>query len=135
MTTLRERSDALRRVPLFSGVSESGLQRLARAASEMTCQAGTLLIEADSPAAGLFVIDEGRVVVEQRGRRRRELGPGEVVGEMALLRPDGLRTARVRAVTDVRCFALDRRTFQRVLVEEPRLALALLETLAERVAD
>jgi CRP-like cAMP-binding protein len=96
---------------------------------------GTLLIEADSPGAGLFVIDEGRVRVEQRGQRRAELGPGTVVGEMALLRRDGLRTARVRALTDVRCFALDRRTFQRVLVEEPRLALSLLETLAERVWD
>jgi CRP-like cAMP-binding protein len=58
-----------------------------------------------------------------------------VVGELALLRPDGARTARVQATSPVRCLAVDRRTFRQLLESEPTLALALLETLAERFGD
>ena len=46
----------------------------------------------------MFVILEGTVIVEARGDVEIELGPGEFVGELALLVPDAIRSARVRAV-------------------------------------
>jgi CRP/FNR family transcriptional regulator, cyclic AMP receptor protein len=68
------------------------------------------------------------------GKRLRELGPGEVVGELALLRRDGARSARVQAKTPVRCLAIDRESFRRLLAEEPGLALAILEVVVDRLA-
>jgi CRP-like cAMP-binding protein len=122
-------------VPLFADLSRRALERIGRAATEVEIPAGRLLIQPNAKGLGLFVIQEGSVVVELRGRRRRELGPGEVVGELALLRRSGARTARVQAKSAVRCLAIDRQTFRELLIAEPKLALALLEVIADRVAD
>ena len=133
MATLTARVTALRGVPLFSGLSKRALEQIARASADVEVPKGQILIEPNSKGSGLFVIQEGTVAVQTRGRKRVELGVGEVVGELALLRPDGARTARVQAVTPVRCLALDRSSFRRLLESEPKLALALLETLADRL--
>jgi CRP-like cAMP-binding protein len=80
------------------------------------------------------VIEEGAVTVQPLVGDTRELGPGEIVGEIALLTPDGTRTARVQASTPLRCLALDRASFQRALEEEPALTVALLQIVAERLS-
>ena len=49
----------------------------------------------------------------------RELGPGDVFGERSLLGEDGERTARVRALTDVRCLAIARPEIERVIANHP----------------
>jgi CRP/FNR family transcriptional regulator len=133
MATLAARVIALRKVPLFSGLSKRTLEQIARASTDVDIPQGQLLIEPNAQGSGLFVIQEGTVAVQTRDRKRVELGAGEVVGELALLRSDGARTARVQAVSPVRCIALDRRSFRSLLESEPKLALALLETLAERL--
>ena len=69
-----------------------------------------------------------------RGRKTIQLGAGEVVGELRCSVRTARRTARVQATSPVRCLALDRRSFRRLLESEPKLALELLETLAERLA-
>ena len=81
----------------------------------------------------MFVIEEGSVIVEARGDVEIELGPGEFVGELALLVPDSVRSARVRAVTDVRCLAIGAGDFMQLLDDEPRIALAMLPVVAERL--
>jgi CRP-like cAMP-binding protein len=125
---------ALRRSAVFGGLDEQFLGRLAASMSEVTFPAGRVLIEARAPGTGMFVIDEGTVTVHPRDRDPVELGPGEVVGEVALLTADGTRTARVQAITDVRCLSLDRATLQQALEEEPKLAAALLQTVAGRLS-
>src|SRR5919206_25831 len=71
------------------------------------------LIEPRTAGAGLYVICDGTVVVDARGMER-ELGPGEVVGEISLLEHDGTRRARVTAKTAVRCLALGRNDFEQL---------------------
>jgi CRP-like cAMP-binding protein len=131
---LAPRIAALRRSAVFGGLDEQFLAALAGSMSEVTFQAGRVLIEARAAGSGMFVIDEGTVVVQTRESGPVELGPGEVVGEMALLTEDGTRTARVQAKTDVRCFTLDRPTLQRAFEDEPKLALALLQSAVERLS-
>jgi CRP-like cAMP-binding protein len=125
---------ALRRSPVFDGLDEQFLGRLAASMSEVMFPAGRVLIEARAPGTGMFVIDEGTVTVHPRDSEPVELGPGEVVGEIALLTADGTRTARVQAITDVRCLSLDRATLQQALEEEPKFATALLESAAGRLS-
>ena len=62
-----------------------------------------------------------------------ELGQGEVIGEVALLRSDSTRIARVQTLTEVRCLAVNRAGFRELVMGDGLLALALLENLAERV--
>jgi CRP-like cAMP-binding protein len=82
----------------------------------------------------MFLLESGRVEVELSGGRRVELGPGEFFGELSLL-TDRDRTARVQALTEVTCVALDRDDFARLLDTHPRLAVAMLGVLADRLAE
>jgi CRP-like cAMP-binding protein len=131
---LDRRVAALRRSSIFAELDEAFLARLAGTMNEVELPAGHVLIEARTPGAGLYVIEEGTVAVQPLSGDARELGPGEVVGEIALLTPDGTRTARVQAKTEVRCLTLDRSSFRRALEKEPPLAAALLEIVAERLS-
>jgi CRP-like cAMP-binding protein len=131
---LAPRIDALRRSAVFGGLDEPFLARLAGSMGEATFPAGRVLIEPRAPGSGMFVIDEGTVVVQPREGGPVQLGPGEVVGEFALLTQDGTRTARVQAQTDVRCLTLDRPTLQQAFEDEPKLAAALLRSAVERLS-
>jgi CRP-like cAMP-binding protein len=133
--TLRERTEALARVPVFSGLSRRSLERIARIAKDVELRAGQVVIEPRAKGSGMFVVLEGAVTVGTRGKRTRELGPGDIVGELALLTPDALRTARVRAKTPVRCLAISRDDFRGILTDEPKVAIQVLETVAARLAS
>jgi CRP/FNR family transcriptional regulator, cyclic AMP receptor protein len=123
----------LRDLPLFAGLGDDALRRVLELSVELEVPAGQTLARADDPGSGLFVIEEGTVVVEGRGRKVIELGPGEFVGELALLVPESIRAARVRAKTDVRCFAIGRADFEQLLEYEPRIAVAMLPVVARRL--
>jgi len=131
---LDSRVAALRRSSVFGGLDEPFLKGLAFSMSEVTFPAGRVLIEPRAAGSGMFVIAEGTVTVQPRDVAPTELGPGAVVGELALLTRDGTRTARVQAVTDVRCLTLDRAALQQAFEEEPKLAIALLQSAVERLS-
>jgi CRP-like cAMP-binding protein len=113
--------DLLRALPLFADLDDGQLDRLAAATTEFDAPAGQTLIERGRPGSGMFVLEQGQAVVEAP-EGARELGPGDVFGERALLGEDIERTARVRAKTDVRCLAIARPEIERLLAEEPRVA-------------
>jgi len=126
--------DLLRRSPIFAGFDDETLERLSEPFSEVEFAADHVLIEPRTPGAGLFVICDGTVVAEAHGRQR-ELGPGDVVGEISLLEEDGLRRARVFAKTPVTCLALGRADFERLLSKEPRLGDAMRKLASEQLAE
>jgi CRP-like cAMP-binding protein len=126
-------TDALRAVPLFAGLDDGALGDLAARTTAFEAPAGTVLVEVGQPGAGLFVIEEGEVEVDLTGRVVT-LGPGAFFGEVSLL-TDGPRTGRVRATTAVHCLALSRNDFDRLLADEPAIAVQMLPILAARLAD
>lgn len=107
-------------------MNDDDLQLLETVGAETAVAAGQVLIEPGQHGAGLYVILAGTVLVEAP-EGTRELGPGAVIGERALLSADGTRTARVRATTDVRVLAVDRVEFERLCTDD--------DELAGRVAD
>ena len=113
--------DRLGALPLFADLDDAQLDRLAAATSEFDAPAGQALIERGKPGAGIFVLEQGKAIVEAP-EGRREIGPGDIFGERSLLGDDIERTARVRAQTDVRCLAIARPEIERLLAEDPRLA-------------
>jgi CRP-like cAMP-binding protein len=126
--------DALRRVPLFSGLGDEDLERIADAASEVEFPAGQVLVQPGAAGSGMFFIAEGTAVVETK-RDHVELGPGQFFGELALISEDAKRTARVRAKTPIRCLALDRASFRRLVADHPEVAASLLEVALGRLAE
>jgi len=116
--------DRLGALPLFADLDDAQLDRLAAATTEFQAPAGQALIERGRAGSGMFVLEEGEATVEAP-EGTRELGPGDVFGERALLGEDIERTARVRARTDVRCLAIARPEIERLLAEDPRVAARL----------
>jgi voltage-gated potassium channel len=128
------RVEALRSIPLFAELSARSLGRVAKATKEVEVPAGHVLVQPGTKGTGMFFIADGTAVVETR-RLRRELGPGDFFGELALMRQDATRTARVRAKTPLRCLALDRASFRRLTSEHPEVAASLLEVALTRLAE
>ena len=113
--------DRLRSLPLFADLDEDELRTLSAATSELEAPAGQMLIERGRPGSGLFILETGQAVVEAP-EGQRELGPGDVFGERALLGDDVQRTARVRASTNVRCLAISRDAIEDLIHRRPEVA-------------
>ena len=109
-------------------MNDDDLRKLEAAGSELTIGAGQVLTERGQPGTGLYVVVEGNLVVETPDAGLLELGPGSVVGERALFSRDGLRQARVRAVTDGVVVAVDRGEVERLCAEDPGFAERLAES-------
>jgi CRP-like cAMP-binding protein len=120
--------DRLRALPFFVDLDEEQIDRLAACTTEFEAPAGQALIERGGPSAGLFVLEEGFAVVEAP-EGRRELHAGDVFGERSLL-GESDRTARVRALTSVRCLAIPRADLESVIAAEPHVADRLRELSA-----
>lgn len=123
----------LREIPLFAGLSEEGLARVAAVAAEVTAAPGQTLALPGDIGSGMFVLLDGSVTVELHGGDIEVTAP-DFVGELALLLPDTGRIGRVRAKTDVRCLSLSRADFDELVLTEPSFVLALLRGLAARLA-
>ena len=87
-------------------IDDETRRRLEEVGSEVEFPAGQVLIEHNTPAAGLYLILEGRVAIHAHGEEL-ERGPGSVVGELALAR-GGPRRARVTTITPVRALSVAR---------------------------
>jgi CRP-like cAMP-binding protein len=127
--------ERLRTIPLFAELDDDTLLALADIATEVVVPAGQVMIRPYDAGLGMFVVEDGQVVVELGRGREVELGPGEFFGELALLIPEGVRAARVRAETDVRCIAIGRDDFAGLLDTQPSIAVAMLPVLARRLSD
>jgi CPA2 family monovalent cation:H+ antiporter-2 len=126
--------DDLRALPIFAGASDSGLERLASASGELTCNAGQIVALEGDPGSGMFVILDGTASVEWRGGSVN-LEAGTFFGELTLLAPGGRRNARVRAATEMHCLAIPRDAALEVIESEPTVALAMLREVARRFAS
>jgi voltage-gated potassium channel len=124
--------EKLRSIPLFAGLHGHALARIGELSNEFEAPAGWVLIEVGQPGSGMFVLEEGTVEIQTPNGHSWEYGPGEFFGELALL-TDHPRNARVRAKTAVKCLAISRRDFQKLLEEEPEIAVAMLPRLAQRI--
>ena len=103
-------------------------------ADELSLPAGKDLTIEGRPAREFFILMDGGAVVRRKGRKIRELGPGEMVGEIALLN-QGPRTATVTLTEPSRVLVLTARDFHALLRELPALAVKVLAVVGERLKD
>lgn len=124
--------EALKRAPLFEGLSKKELTELARATEDLKIEAGTVLCREGSLGREFFVIVDGVAEVTKGGKRLATRKAGEFFGEIALITTTK-RTATVTAKTPIRCFILTRGDFRRVLDENPSVERKVMQALAERL--
>ena len=87
---------------------------------EVDVPAGYVLMRQGDVGREMFVIASGRVVVEQDGKQVNELGPGGVLGEMALI-SEAPRSATVRVVEPARLFVAGHREFHSLMDSNPTI--------------
>ena len=102
--------ELLRQVSLLAPLPEPILDRLARALVRVELASGEVVIREGDPGDRFYVVESGGVTVTREGRFVANLGPGDYVGEIALLR-DVPRTATVTTTAETVLQALDRQHF------------------------
>jgi CRP-like cAMP-binding protein len=127
-------TDALRDVPLFAGLSEEDLERLARQMKERRFSAGSTVTSEGAGGAGFFVIIEGNATVVVADEERAQLGPGDHFGEIALI-DEGMRSATINADSDLLCYGMTAWEFRPFIEEHPQVAWIMLQTMARRLRE
>jgi CRP-like cAMP-binding protein len=89
---VEQKGQLLARVPLFAGVTAAGIEELGAIADEVEVRPGTVLTHQGYREGYFFIVVEGTVRIERDGQTIASLGPGEFLGEIALL-DAGPRTA------------------------------------------
>jgi len=107
-----------------------------RSVFERSFESGETIFDEGQDGDALFVIQAGQVelirAADGGGRLISRLGPGEFFGEMSVLlgRP---RMSRAVAVADTRLLQLDARTFEAMCVDQPEIAIRVIQRLAARM--
>ncbi|MFW5683813.1 MAG: Crp/Fnr family transcriptional regulator [Spirochaetota bacterium] len=135
----QEMIDALKSVSLFSSLSSRFLNGIAKSCVEREFPADETIVRQGNPGVGLFVIVSGKVKIVKTNEQGRRLelathGPGEVIGEMAVL--DGAnRTADVITLEPTTCLVLSSWDFRSFMEAHPEVALEILPVVVKRFRE
>ena len=126
--------ERLARVPLFDGVSKKHLAQISNLMTPVNLDAGDVLARQGEIGREFVILLEGEVDVARDGNVIAVRGPGDYIGEIALLDSQP-RTATVTAKTDVAAEVLNRAEFATLLADAPELSSKIMVTLAHRLAE
>jgi CRP/FNR family cyclic AMP-dependent transcriptional regulator len=129
--------DLIRRVPLFSMLTNDQAQAIADSVVKRRFRRGEIIVEHGRKSNALFILLNGRARVLTSDSRGREvilavLQPGDYVGEMSLI-DNQPHSATVRAEVQTDMLILGRAEFARCLPENSSLAYAVMRGLVQRL--
>jgi len=130
-------------IPLFSGIERAGLEGILRIFRPVSIAAAAPLVRQGQSADGAYIIESGSadVITALPGGGEAtvaSLGPGSVLGEMALLE-SGTRSATVIATAPVKAYFVERDSFRMLLAQREHAAVIIQNritlTLCRRVRE
>lgn len=132
-----DRRELLGNVSIFSALSSDELDHLLKATTTKRLQPKETLFRKGDPGNQLYGILSGSLKITNTGTDGKDvlfslMGPGEVVGEIALLDSED-RSATAVAVEETELLTLDRRELIPFLESHPRATIGLAGVLAARV--
>src|SRR5438093_3625649 len=122
----------LQRVPLFAGVDREGLGEIGRIAEDVEARAGTDLTHEGRHEGYFFVIVSGSVHIDRGGQSINTMGPGDFLGEIALL-DGGPRTATATTDEPSRLLKITHEDFRQLVDTSPGVRTAVLEAAGARL--
>lgn len=134
MTATADRLARLQEVRLFSEFSQDELEHLDELADEIDVEPGKVFVEQGHYSRDAYIVISGEAAVERDGRRIGTAGPGDAIGELAVIEP-GMRTATVTAETPMVVLAMNSPEFLTAVEDIPALARNLMRSLAKRLRD
>lgn len=125
--------DDLRHIALFAQMSNADLEKLAKLGEPVDAEPGAVLMDQGDVGTECFLVIEGEAGVTTGGQHVATIGPGSVVGEMALVghKP---RNASVVAQTPMRLLSFNIAHFKRLLEDMPVARDYIYRLLQERAA-
>ena len=132
--TADRRAELIGGCRLFQGLDHGDLAAVAAVSIEVDFAADRVIARQGEIGTGFFIVVDGRVRVVRDGTAVAHLGPGEFFGELAVL-DGGPRVAQVVAEVPTTCLAIPTWDFEKVLREEPGVALAVLRVVAARLRE
>jgi CRP-like cAMP-binding protein len=126
---------AIRTVCPFRFVADEDLEQLDREITLSDAATGSTLFEQGDRADGVSAILEGEVEVIVDGKVLSTLGPGSLLGEVAVFVPSASRTATARAHSPVRMITWRADDVQGRLTRHERLATAIVADMAFVLAE
>ena len=127
--------DVLARMPLFARLTERELLRVMQAVEVRSYGDGDVVIQEGDRGDELFIVLEGRVRVSRGEATLTHLGPGEHVGEMALIRSVPRSATVTASGGPAELIAIRRMDFFEILRKEHELAVKLLWQFLGVLAD
>ncbi len=121
-------------MPLFQGLSLSRLRQLSRLLRPELAVPGQMIVRRGQRGDSMYFIASGAVEVTSL-ESPKQLGSGDFFGELALLLPDGLRTADVVALTYCQLLVLRRRDFQALLETDEDMKAQIDSIASARLAE
>ncbi len=118
---------------VFDGFSEREARQIREAGTEVTIPQGWSPISEATPADKAYIVLEGEVSVRSHGQEIARVGPGEMIGEAAIMNHQ-LRSASIIAVTKLRLLHFTAEAINELCEELPAFRDALQETQAARAA-
>ena len=133
----RPQREVLGKSFLFRNLSPAHLEKIVGLSRMMALPARQVVFEKDSAGEEMLVVLSGRLKVGLTDREGREivlgtLGPGEIVGEIAMLDGRG-RSATATTLTPCELLVIRRQDFMPFLEQNPKAAIDLLTVLALRL--
>jgi CRP/FNR family transcriptional regulator, cyclic AMP receptor protein len=123
-------AEDLKRVPLFSELTQRQLRQLAKDFSERRVPVGALLVkQGEMSGVAFFVVAEGEAAVTVDGTRVDTMGPGDHFGELAMI-SQRERMATVEALTPMRCHTIQFWDFRAFAKKNPDVMWKLLQHVA-----
>src|ERR1700751_5871409 len=112
------KTDVLKKVPLFGGLSKRSLTEVAKIADEIDLAEGKVLIREDEPGRQFFVLLDGEADVRRKGRKVNTLKAGVFFGEISLV-PARPTAATVTMTEPSTALVISRPAFRRMLLSQP----------------
>ena len=129
----------LRRVPLFSGLTEQQIERLAAGSVRRNFPRGRVIVTEGEPSQSLYILLSGRAKVQRSDTEGKEvilavIGPGECFGEMSLI-DDSPRSASVITIDTSDFMAINKESFKSMMLSSPEMSLRIMAGLVRRLRE
>lgn len=116
---------------IFDTLSASEAAQVRAAGTPVTLPAGWSPIGQRTPADKAYILTAGEVSVRRNGTEIATLGPGQIIGEAAIVNRT-LRSASIVALTPLSAIHYTSEKLQQLVAEIPAFAAALASAAAER---
>ena len=127
------KTELLKGAPLFAHCSKRELAAISSIADEIDLKDGHELTREGAVGREFFVLIDGTVRVTKKGKTVANLGPGDWLGEIALI-TDSPRTATATTTSAVDLLVITDRRFRSVVETMPSIALKVLSCVGDRLA-